>query len=349
MVTCKLIKEYLIVNANEPISKIIPKLKSDKQVVVFDNDKYLGIVTRKNVLKEGISLPEEKISNLVFKPPAVYDDTSDLDLAKYFIETGAHFLPVLNKQDKNKIDCVVYRLDFLSEVVTTHFKNIKISEIANTNVKTIEPNDTLAKALSLFHDYGISKLIVYDEGLQGVITLSNILNYFVHSTQISRSVLQNTCVKDVMKTDVISLDKESKVNDAIKLFSEKNISSIVVLESGKLFGILTKSDLLEQFVYESELELKSNSVQISSKFSEINRQEIEEKLLQLEKFSDNCKIFAYFKQGKEKFKGMPLISCRVKVVCPKHLYSVNVDGWGVEHATELAVHKLKRQMGDIRF
>ena len=117
MIACRRITEYQVVDANETLSKVIPKLKKDKQVVVFDGAKYSGIVTRKNILKEGINLPEEKISNIVLRPPAVYDETSELDVAKYFIETGAHFLPVLNDEDKNKIECAIYRIDFIKDIV----------------------------------------------------------------------------------------------------------------------------------------------------------------------------------------------------------------------------------------
>ena len=51
---CNVIKDYLIIDANESVSKIVPKIKKEKQVIVFNKNKYLGIVTRKNILKEGL-------------------------------------------------------------------------------------------------------------------------------------------------------------------------------------------------------------------------------------------------------------------------------------------------------
>lgn len=349
VVSCKTVKDFLVFEANETLSKIIPKLKTDKEVIVFDNGKYLGIVTRKNVLKEGINLPEEKLSNLVYKPASIYEDTSDLDIAKYFIESGAHFLPMLDKEDKNKILCLIHRTDFLESIVGPYMRTTKVSDFANKNVRTISPEDNLAKALSSFHELGLSKLIVFDGRLKGVITLSNVLTYFMHATQITKSNLQGALVKDVMKTDVISIDKDVRLEEAIKLFVEKGVSSIVVLDKNILYGIITKTDILEQYVYAKELESKESTVQISAKFPGINRQDIEDKFSQLDKFNDSSKIFVYYKMGKEKFRGLPLISCRVRMLCPKHNYSMHVEGWGVEHATELAVEKLKRQMGQMRF
>lgn len=350
MITCRRLNEYLVVDANETLSKVILKLKKDKQVIVFDKEKYLGIVTRKNILKEGINLPEEKVLNLVFKPPTIYENTSDLDIAKYFIETGAHFLPVLNDKDKNKVECAIYRTDFLKDVVLSALKGIKVSDIANINVKTISREDNLAKALALFQEYGISKLVVYDNvKVYGVLTLSTILGQFMHETQITKSKLQSTLVKEIMKDDIYTIEKNEELYKAINLFVDKNSSSIIVLENNDLYGIITKTDILERFVYAIEQEQKQSSIQISAKFPGVNRQEIEEKFLQLEKFGKNNKVFVYYKLGKEKFRGLPLINCRVRIIMPKHTYNVSVEGWGIEHATELAIEKLKRQMGDVRF
>jgi predicted transcriptional regulator len=350
MIACHMVKEFLIVQANEPLSKVIPLLKKEKQVIVFDNDKYLGVVTRKNILREGMNLPEQKISSIVFMPPAVYDYTSELDVAKYFIETSCHYLPMLNNEDKNKIECVVYRTDFIKDIVHDYMNDAKVSDITNRNVKVILPEDTLAKALSSLHDYGISKLVVYDGKLKGVLTLSTILGQFMHETLVSNSKLQSTLVKEVMKEDVISVDKSERLNKVIKLFVDNNISSVVVLDGSLLYGIITKTDILERYVFALETELKQTSVQISAKFPGVNRTEVEEKFSQLDKFiGEHGKTFVYYKLGKEKFRGDPLISCRVRIIAPKHNYSVHVEGWGVEHATELAVQKLKRQMGDVKF
>lgn len=345
-----IVKDFPIIESTETLSKVLPKLKTEKQGIVFDKGKYLGIVTRKNAIKDGINLPEEKVSNLVYKPPMIYLDTPDLDFARCFIESGAHFLPVFDSKEKNKVIGVVYRLDFLKQIVMPYLKGYKVSDFANTKIRTIGPNDTLAKALSSFQELGISKLIVFDKKLKGVVSLSNILTYFLHATQITKSNLQGALVRQVMKEDVITIDKSENISKLIPLFVDKNVSSVIVLDNGELYGIITKTDILEQFVYAMELDVKDSSIQISAKFTGLYRPDIEKKLQQLEKFGDTKnKVFAYYKMGKEKFRGLPLVNCRVRVVSPRKHFNVSVEGWGVEHATELAVQKLKRQMGDVRF
>lgn len=53
--------------------------------------------------------------------------------------------------------------------------------------------------------------------------------------------------KDIMTRDVISVTPDTGVEELARLFVEKNISAMpVVTEGGKLFGIVTETDLVAQ-------------------------------------------------------------------------------------------------------
>ena len=53
------------------------------------------------------------------------------------------------------------------------------------------------------------------------------------------------------------------------------------------------------------------------------------------------------KEGKEKFRGMPLIYCRLRILMPGVSENVSVEGWGLEHSLELAISKIKRRLTEI--
>ncbi|NJD90140.1 MAG: CBS domain-containing protein [Geobacter sp.] len=54
-------------------------------------------------------------------------------------------------------------------------------------------------------------------------------------------------IKDVMTKDVVTVKRETTVSELAKLFTEKHISSIPVLDdAGALVGIVTETDLVEQ-------------------------------------------------------------------------------------------------------
>lgn len=54
-------------------------------------------------------------------------------------------------------------------------------------------------------------------------------------------------VKEIMTKDVVTVTKETTVAELAKIFAEQHISSLPVLDgAGKLVGIVTETDLVEQ-------------------------------------------------------------------------------------------------------
>ncbi|MCL2761209.1 MAG: CBS domain-containing protein [Desulfuromonadales bacterium] len=54
-------------------------------------------------------------------------------------------------------------------------------------------------------------------------------------------------VKDVMTKDVISVTKTTKLTELAKIFTDKKISGVPVLDdNGKLIGMVTETDLVDQ-------------------------------------------------------------------------------------------------------
>jgi len=56
-------------------------------------------------------------------------------------------------------------------------------------------------------------------------------------------------VRDVMTTEVITIDKESTVADAVKIMIDNRVSGLpVVDEQGKLYSMITKSDIVQYYL-----------------------------------------------------------------------------------------------------
>lgn len=54
-------------------------------------------------------------------------------------------------------------------------------------------------------------------------------------------------VKEIMTTDVVTVTRETTVMELARIFAERHISSLPVLDSaGNLIGIVTETDLVEQ-------------------------------------------------------------------------------------------------------
>jgi|GEM_PF-2763016 len=343
---------FVSVSPDYTISKALHSLAKEKVLLVFKDKNFQGAISRKNLLRIGVSLPEEKVSTVMIKPPHLTRSDNDLDVAKYFIQYDLHKLVVF---DKNKVIGVLDRIDFLENVVKSAIGSEEVNSVTTTNVVIIAPNATLAQALGLFKEHNISKLVVISEGsVKGVITLTNILNYFMNSSKLTIANLKSTLVKDVMKDDIYSINIGERISKAIDVFRNKHMSSLVVLNKGLLFakgnlyGIVTKTDLLSRFISQSKQ--SKIMIHITSKMKNVDSAIIEKKLESLDKVLDKgTQIFVHLKQGKEKFRGLPLINCRLRIVKTGRSENISVEGWGLEHSIELAVHKIKRRLTEHDF
>jgi CBS domain-containing protein len=51
-------------------------------------------------------------------------------------------------------------------------------------------------------------------------------------------------VKDIMSAPLLSIERTADVSDAIGIMLKKNISSVPVMDKGKLVGIVTRRSLV---------------------------------------------------------------------------------------------------------
>jgi len=59
-------------------------------------------------------------------------------------------------------------------------------------------------------------------------------------------------VRDVMVREVVTVDENASVKEAVDIMNEFQIGSIIVLENGKAKGIVTERDLLRRVIAEAK-------------------------------------------------------------------------------------------------
>ena len=59
-------------------------------------------------------------------------------------------------------------------------------------------------------------------------------------------------IKDVMVEEVITVESDTKVRDAVELMNENEIGCLVVTRGGKPVGIITERDILKKIVCQSK-------------------------------------------------------------------------------------------------
>jgi predicted transcriptional regulator len=123
-------------------------------------------------------------------------------------------------------------------------------ENAIEKVLTIEADERVVHLRRRMIDDNIRRFIVSDNNkYTGIVTETNVA---IALRQFRKSVddnhqdhrIRNLLVKDIMSGPLISVDRTAGVSEVIDLMLKKNISSVPVMDNGKLSGIITRQSLV---------------------------------------------------------------------------------------------------------
>ncbi|MCA8979804.1 MAG: CBS domain-containing protein [Planctomycetes bacterium] len=110
----------------------------------------------------------------------------------------------------------------------------------SANPVTIAPDETLATAAQRLEELGVRHLPVVDDG-----ALVGILSDRDLRKAAARDLAETRAVSAAMTKRPLTVDRDRKLSVATILMHEAKISSLPVVENGRLVGILTLTDLLD--------------------------------------------------------------------------------------------------------
>lgn len=123
-----------------------------------------------------------------------------------------------------------------------------IEAIMSTDLITLPPTANLADARTLMQSNRIHHLPIVEEDMElvGLITLTNVLAGTDSSLRNpeNRIHAQDICVKDVMVTDLATVDPLASLRQAALFLEKHNIGCLPVVTDGKLLGIITDTDFV---------------------------------------------------------------------------------------------------------
>ena len=115
-----------------------------------------------------------------------------------------------------------------------------VKDILHTDLRTIRSNQTLERAARDFAREYLGLLIVVEqERVVGVLYERDIVRSLGEGDDPTQ-----THVFDVMTEDVVTVDVDTAVADAVQRMLDNEIRHLVVTESGAPYGIVSARDLL---------------------------------------------------------------------------------------------------------
>ncbi|MEZ5524025.1 MAG: CBS domain-containing protein [Pseudomonadales bacterium] len=131
-----------------------------------------------------------------------------------------------------------------------------VKDSMTISVVSVSSDTGLSDARKMMTEHKVRRLPVVDNGeLVGIVSFTDVLEAKLSASttmnvwELSQLVLDMK-VKDVMATEVYSIDQNASVADATRLMLEQKISGVPVTDNGKLVGMITESDLFRLLAIE---------------------------------------------------------------------------------------------------
>lgn len=325
--------------------------------VLDDKDRYVGMVSRRSILRSRLDLSRIKVKSLMTTAPEVGLGDSLSRVAKLMIGSGVRQLPVF---EKNKIVGFITDEGVIHAVVVGQWGGSPVETIMTRAPHTLEANRSVGAVLGVMREFGVSHVPIMDKGkLAGLISVQDIIEniYYPPKRMGNNDVAGDRidtlgiAAKGIMSSPVITVDPKKSLKDCEALMHNHDISCLCVVEGDRLVGVVTKLDFLEPI---SQLEIPERrlTVQFGVKEVDVTAEQQAFMMAEFDGFARRFQeafqlgsLFVYMKSHRgTSLRGTPMVHCRLQFRTTRGSFYAAGEGWGVEPTFKVALDRLERRL-----
>ena len=127
-------------------------------------------------------------------------------------------------------------------------------------VFSARPNATVYEALELMAEKNIGAVVVTDD--EGKIAGIFSERDYARKMIVKGRSAHTTKVKEIMTTLVVSVNRDTRINECMALMTQKRIRHLPVLEGDKLVGVVSIGDVVKSFISEQEIVISQQAYKI---------------------------------------------------------------------------------------
>jgi len=117
---------------------------------------------------------------------------------------------------------------------------VLVKDIMNKNVVVGKPDVTIREVSKVMAQLHIGSMVIVEGGkIVGIVTERNVLNSVARGKDPDITV-----VSDIMSKDVVTIEPDKKVEEAVDLMVKHKIKKLPVVRDDKIVGIITASDIV---------------------------------------------------------------------------------------------------------
>lgn len=133
--------------------------------------------------------------------------------------------------------------------------NPLVSDLMETDVVTIEANQTLAHVGTRLYETGVGSLVVHSDAAvpMGIITPQDLLQAVAESSR----TLSEIVVTEYMSRPLLTIEQDRPVRSAVRRMNEEEVEQLAIVEEYEVLGIVSQKDVLT--AYESLIQAAHES------------------------------------------------------------------------------------------
>ncbi|MEN4007327.1 MAG: CBS domain-containing protein [Methanobacteriaceae archaeon] len=128
---------------------------------------------------------------------------------------------------------------------------IKVKDVMSNEVIVIGQNEHVSHARNLMLKHGLSRVIVVDkdENPVGIVTGKDLARKLRgNGPAWKRRPIDKISIRRIMSSSIHTVDLDEDVKNAVEIMIRNEISSVPVVDSEGLAGIITKTDLMKFYI-----------------------------------------------------------------------------------------------------
>jgi predicted transcriptional regulator len=131
---------------------------------------------------------------------------------------------------------------------------MKVKDVMNNTVICVKSNTSPIKAFEKMYKEGVRRLFILNENkkAEGVVSYTDLVG--VLGTQKPTSTNNISNIKEIMTTNIITIDAEDEIEAAANLMVRADVSGLLVLDLNKPVGVITKTDICRLVASEKYVE-----------------------------------------------------------------------------------------------
>ena len=248
-----LCEKPLIFDSKENVSKVSANMLKNRksEAVIFDNDKYIGIIFARTIVKRKINNPDKtEIKKFITKINPMSFENPLADVINTILINDYKSMPI----KKGNEMFILTKIGILKSLKNSDaFRGKKLNDILKFPYY-VSNDDSIATTMSVLRQTGVSRLPILNKnsGIEGIVDTIDLLKANILSTRAQKGELvgekirkRGTHISSLMNKNVPILKPKDSIENAIKQMINKKISTVLVEENKKIIGIITPKMILK--------------------------------------------------------------------------------------------------------